>query len=616
MADNPIRVLTNVYLPPVDGYALRTFGDYAPGGPDSAWRPEKERRPLADILPHIPDREKPDVLLISSPEYLPIPADLTAFPGPKILLITDWNVCLRFLPDLCALFDFCYTDWPGYRLLRKAGIANVHHQPLFGHNRDHFFHQGKSRNLDVSFCGNLNTSLHRERNRLLARLAAWGAATAGRTIHLGQVFNDGYVDVLNRSRLVFNYSIRGEANMRLYEAMACGAVPLVEASNQEASILFQEGRHYFRYEPDRLEKLLESLLADPARIEAAGIEARAAVARHTKGDQIRALLDHAGREGGARPGAQRNLDATFSGDGPDPAASAPRKALIKLRVLGAAYTMPEALGELQARSAGLPGLDLETLPAALLTLMENHPGEALIAAHKVLEMMLNAGGRPEVLQALFRLRLSTQRGRWQEALDGSQRCLEALDNLERAHAAGAVPVTGPGAGSPLPRSLRELYGHFYPPVDLGKGVNTDLNSAFRADLAGGSPQGYLDLMRAHCLAERARALLALDRPREALECAERIPVDRFASLEPHGLMAEACARTGDAARLRTVLQTWRRETPLNTEVWDKVAEGLDGIGDKAELIAFLEEILILSRFFLPPGQVEMVRARLEKERAG
>src|SRR4051812_29640415 len=235
MPSAPTRVLSNLALPSPAGIGIRAFHDYLPPGADaSVPNPEFARRALRDILPLIPSAERPEALIIASPEYLPIPPDLSEFPGMKILLITDWNVCLRFLPDLCPLFDFCFTDWPGYRLLRRAGLANVFHQPMFGHEPAAFRPPGALRNHDVSFCGNLNSGMHGERNRLLARLARWAGS---RPVHLRQAFGDGYVDVLGRSRLVFNYSIRGEANMRLFEAMACGTAPLVEASNQEAPIL-------------------------------------------------------------------------------------------------------------------------------------------------------------------------------------------------------------------------------------------------------------------------------------------------------------------------------------------------------------------------------------------
>ena len=136
-----LRVLSNLPLPS-ETHAIRTFGEYRAPGSNAPWRPESDRRSLAEILPLIPQAEKPDVLVCSSPEYLPMPCDVAAFPGTRILLITDWNMCLRFLPDLCRLFDYCFVDWPGYRLLRKAGVANVHHQPLFGHDPDRYRHPG------------------------------------------------------------------------------------------------------------------------------------------------------------------------------------------------------------------------------------------------------------------------------------------------------------------------------------------------------------------------------------------------------------------------------------------------------------------------------------------
>jgi hypothetical protein len=380
--------------------------------------------------------------------------------------------------------------------------------------------------------------------------------------------------------------------MRLYEAMACGAVPLVEAGNQEVPMLFQPDRHYFSYEPDRLEARLDALLADPARIASVAGEARLAVAAHSKARQIRRLLDFAGSDSPLRVGMDRPeaSDAVTAPEVRDPAAE---KALVKMRVLGSDYTLAEALSELQSRGAALPGLTDETLPASLLTLLEDNPREALGAAEAMLERMLGGPGLPGSLRAFFRMRLHALRGRWPEALEASRLCLRALDDLETG---GEAP---------------DRYAHFYPPIGLGRGVTTDLAAAYREDLETGSHQGYLRLMRAQCLAWRARALLALDRPLQALECAEGIPGDRFASLDPYQLQYECCLRPGDGVRLRRVLRAW---FALDTTVWDKMAEGLDRLGDGPAWIAFMEEILILSRHFLTPSQVETLRALLESRR--
>jgi hypothetical protein len=621
MPSAPARVLSNMTLPSSDGIAIRSFHEYLPPGIDlSVPHPEFARRALREILPLIPFAERPEALIIASPEYLPIPSDLAAFPGMKILLITDWNVCLRFLPDLCPLFDFCFTDWPGYRLLRRAGIANVFHQPMFGHDPAVFRPRGALRNLDVSFCGNLNSGMHGERNRLLARLARWAGS---RPVHLRQAFGDGYVDVLGRSRLVFNYSIRGEANMRLFEAMACGTAPLVEASNQEAPILFQEGRHYFRYHPDHLETRLDELLSDPARLAAAGEEARAAVARHSKADQIRSLLEFAGRETpGSRPGAAGPGGGSVGHGNPYVTQSAPAmpeasaKAVVKLRLLGSTYTLSETVAEIQAIAPGLPGLDAETLPATLLTLLEGSP-EPLPAAENLIERLLSDGRQPAAVAHFLRMRLEARRGHWQAALSLADACTDALD-------AYRVPAGEPPAAR-IDR-LRGLYARFYPPIFLGKGFNTDINRAYQEDLgtAPGSSDGrtngdggrsaFARLLRAHCLEAQSHAFCALGRPREAMERAESFPLAAFVSVDARAARAQAAEAAGDFPRSRREWEAAFAERPLETAMWDKVAEALMRSGDRPALIDFLEDIFILARAFLPDEQALRVRERLDQER--
>ena len=471
MAELRARVLSNVHLPSVPGFSIQAFGKYLPDAvPAPIWRAEMERRSLAEILPLIPQSERPDILLLSSPEYLPIPVDIADFPGLKILLITDWNVCLRFLPDLCPLFDFCFTDWPGYRLLKKSGVANIHHQPLFGHDPETFRGQDLIRNLDVSFCGNLNSGLHGERNRLLARLAKWGTPKHGRAVHLRQAFGADYVQVLNRSKLVFNYSIRGEANMRLFESMATGAVALVEESNQEVGILFQENRHYFRYAPGGLEERLDSLLADPDRLSSVAAAARDAVAQHTKSRQLQNLLAVACRQtplNSTTRSVQANAMQSHSDLTPNALSRLKaQKALLKLRVLGAGYTLAEALEEIQLRSQEYPGLARETLSATLLTVLTSQTGEALHTVERMLLQLLADPVFPETLRAFFSLKLAVHRKDWPDTLNHAIRCMELLasSGLE------ADKVLG-------------LYGYFYPPIGLGKVFNSDLNLAYKQDLA-------------------------------------------------------------------------------------------------------------------------------------
>ncbi len=593
------RVLSNVHLPSVPSFSIQTFGKYLPPAQTTPiWRAEMERRRLSEILPLIPQNEQPDILLISSPEYLPIPVDIADFPGLKILLITDWNVCLRFLPDLCPLFDFCFTDWPGYRLLKKSGVTNIHHQPLFGHDPERFrcldvdlslglgLRLDLNRNLDVSFCGNLNSGLHGERNRLLARLAKWGVTEDGRTVHLRQAFDSEYVEVLNRSKIVFNYSIRGEANMRLFESMATGAVALVEESNQEVGILFQENTHYFRYAPGSLEERLNVLLADSDRLVSVSAAARVAVGQHTKSRQIQSLLETACRQ---TPLKLHSASLLLPKQ---------QMALLKLRILGSGFTLAEAVEEIQTRSSECPGLVSETLPAALLSVLISQSTDTLPTLERMLRQFLEDPEFPSTLRAFFSLKLAVLNGQWTFVLNHAIRCMELLT--------GSLPET---------ESVLNLYGHFYPPIGLGKGFNSDLNHAFKEDLATGKPKSYLDLLFAHCCVDLAKAYQAVGKHSESVMELQRLPLSRFASLESNQDLLSELLQVGDRDGALNTAKEWFAISPLDTGIWNPIYNAYARLGEKTTTIRFLEEIEILAEAFLNADQIAMIRDLLIKERS-
>lgn len=578
MNPGSIRVLSNVSLPPMEGYSARNFGDY-PGGTPVPYKEAQERRSLARILAEVPQSEKPDVLVLAHPEYLALPVDLASFRGPKILLITDWNVCLRFLPDLCTLFDYVFTDLPGCRILKAAGVPNVRHQPLFGHDPGVFRPMGLARDLDLSFCGNLNGGMHGERNRLLYKLARWGA---GRPIHLDQAFGAKYVEILGRSRLVFNWAIRGEANMRLYEAMACGAVPLVEDGNVEAPLLFREGVHYFGYAPGGLVERVESLLAQPERIAEVSRAAQSEVAGHTRASQIRALLDVACRDAArsAPPEALRPAVA-------EPTVAA-RKALIKMRVMGAGYTVEEALTEVQTQATGLPGLDIETFPALLLSVLEKDPDKPLEATRSIVKRYLDHPSMPPLLRHYLGMRLARSNRDW----EGLRiHCRELERNLD------AIGSAAP-AGSCAPNAC------FHSPVQAAHALNGDLNRAYREDAASGAAaasaggEAYADLLRAHCHEHRGRAALAQGRLDEAMDHALKVPRGRWPSADGHGILVEAALLKRDRERLRAYLYEWFADRPMDSGIWNRGVSALQKIGDMRGLADFLAEVLVLADHFL------------------
>src|SRR5207247_8734530 len=69
-----------------------------------------------------------------------------------------------------------------------------------------------------------------------------------------------YREQLRRAKIAFNRSTRGEANMRAFEAVACGALLFQEASNREVPALFRPGQECVLYDHDNLEERLEHFL--------------------------------------------------------------------------------------------------------------------------------------------------------------------------------------------------------------------------------------------------------------------------------------------------------------------------------------------------------------------
>lgn len=546
------RVLSNMVLPDVAGYVIKTFGDYCPNGSHSApWQAQFERRTLAEILPLIPSSEKPDILVIASPEYLPIPIDIGDFVGLKILLITDWNICLRFLPALCPLFDLCFTDWPGTRILKAAGVTQIKHQPLFGHNPEIFRNTNVTRNLDVSFCGNLNSGIHGERNRLLARLGKLPR------VHLRPTFGKEYVDILNRSKLVFNYSIRGEANMRLFESMACGAVPLIEESNLEAGILFEEGKHFFRYKIGELETRIESLLAEPERLSNASHAAMAAVKNHTKAHQIEALLNLACSEFKLLPQSNGAVAKATLSPAPDASFSA-NKALLKLRVLGLGYTLKSAVEEIQKYSAQFPGLDLETMPTLFFSLLtQDNSQEPLPLLSSAVHTFIHQPTLSPLLRGYLTMKLANHKGEFTAAIIAATDCLSLLEN--------SVPLDA------------TLYSYFWPPTQLGHAFNTDLNQAFAADLRAADLKNKTcsrlrELLRAHCLLVLGESHLALGQSQTALTHFLQINLSQFASIDAYHSLIKVFVNLQDYESIRKVAMAWFSQKPLDIEVWKKLAE--------------------------------------------
>ncbi|HEY9842889.1 MAG TPA: glycosyltransferase [Candidatus Obscuribacterales bacterium] len=219
---------------------------------------------LADIWRQLPVGWQPD-LLIWWGFFFGLPVDIAECPVPSLLVVSDWHTCLGAVLDYVPLFDHVCCDKALQRLLLDQGFTHCSNWPGYGWDPAPVTPSDGPRDLDISFIGNLNPALYRERNSLLQRLAR---LAGGHQLFVGQrMYHHDYTRVLQRSKIVFNQGLRGEMNMRAYEAAACGALLMMEADNLEIRDFLTDRESCVLYEADNLFELVEYYLSHDAERE-------------------------------------------------------------------------------------------------------------------------------------------------------------------------------------------------------------------------------------------------------------------------------------------------------------------------------------------------------------
>jgi len=212
-----------------------------------------------DILNRLPSGWEPDLVLFWSPEYQGIPTGIENCPYPLVAAVGDWNMGFRGIREILTAFDHLFTDRRGVEIFQKAGYSNVDHALLFGFDpQAHYRMIGMEKIYDVSIVGNLNHDVQRERSQWLGRIAKLSERYNVRI--LTGLYGEEYTRVLNQSRITFNRSIRGEMNMRAYEAPACGSLLFYERENQEVHDIYTDGEHCVLYGKEDLEELVDHYL--------------------------------------------------------------------------------------------------------------------------------------------------------------------------------------------------------------------------------------------------------------------------------------------------------------------------------------------------------------------
>ncbi|QEH32406.1 hypothetical protein OJF2_08760 [Aquisphaera giovannonii] len=225
-------------------------------GPDDRW---------ADICGRLPGGWRPDYVVLFLP-YTTIPRGVASAPVPIVGLAADWNLLWHYYRLRLPTCDLSFTDEPGVDRLRAAGISGVVAANLFGCERGLLEREWPAgpRDIDILYVGSLHPAEKRERLPWLARMAL-GLGRRWRVLIRAGVDGEDYRRLLARARLVLNVSVRGECNLRAFEAAAAGAVLLQERANREIGRYFHDGESCALFDETDLEPVAEALLGDEAR---------------------------------------------------------------------------------------------------------------------------------------------------------------------------------------------------------------------------------------------------------------------------------------------------------------------------------------------------------------
>ncbi len=232
----------------------------------------------------------PDVFIFWSPEYNPVPRGLDCAPCFKVGVVGDWNLGGQAVQQIGGAFDLLFADANGADRLRNLGFPRVESTPLWSFDPDlHRRLPELDRDIDILLIGNFNHEVQRDRAWWLGRVARLSARY--KVCLTSGIHGEDYTHLMNRAKIVFNRSIRGEINMRCYEASACGALLFYERENTEIRTLYTDRQECVLYGEDDLEQLLDYYLANDREREAISEAAARRVQTETPSLHVLAMFE-------------------------------------------------------------------------------------------------------------------------------------------------------------------------------------------------------------------------------------------------------------------------------------------------------------------------------------
>lgn len=212
---------------------------------------------------------------------------------PTVCFQADTYAYTRHRIRWSSLFDHVAVFHPGYdRLFTRAGHPGAFLLP-YAVRREFFDGPELTREFELGWVGQTSGLIYRRRAMWLPRFAnSFRTNDFFRRYSLEEV-----ADVYRRSRIVVNINrddYPQDANLRVFEVLASGALLLTSLPSELTDLGFQEGVHFIGYHNENeIIPLVRKLLGDePTRARIAAAARAKTLAEHTYDSRTAQLLAH------------------------------------------------------------------------------------------------------------------------------------------------------------------------------------------------------------------------------------------------------------------------------------------------------------------------------------
>lgn len=205
---------------------------------------------------------------------------------PKVAYLIDTHVSPELRLAMARHFDSVFMAQKGQiDDYAAAGIEKLHWLPLACSPELHDVPE-TPRTLDLAYVGSLNSEEMPRRQALLHRLAALYPDH-----FIGRAWPHEMAAIYARAKIIVNVSHNRDVNMRVFEALASGALLITDESDGLED-LFEDGKHLivYRKDEDLFDVVAFYLENDEARENIAAAGRAEVYARHTYDHRIAELL--------------------------------------------------------------------------------------------------------------------------------------------------------------------------------------------------------------------------------------------------------------------------------------------------------------------------------------